>query len=358
MSSLLISVDPPDPSFDALVAEGLALLPAHAPEWTNHNESDPGITLLELLAYFTDALLYRLGRVSTASRLEFLRLLRGNAGLGAPAGLDPLDPSAVRAATDEALDELSRIDCAVTLHDHEALALHALAASPHGARTRVRCLPRTDLDRAAQLDASFVANQDEGHVSVIVFAPPDGPAGLEAELLASVRNALEPRRLLTSRLHVAAPVAIHLGIRLEVSASPGADRPALAARIIGALQAWRPEEAEAANGTLALAEIADRAAGVAQVEGIDGIALVAASWHRDTLQADESVIGLQIGLHSTLGRDSRLTGNPPITRDRLLRDDDGALAAIALRPWEVPRLMLRVEDLSWTDARAAGGVAL
>lgn len=356
MGSLLIPVDPPDPSFDALVAEGLALVPAHAPEWTNHNASDPGITLLELLAYFTDALLYRLGRVSTGSRLEFLRLLRGNAGLGALEGHATLDPAAVRAATDEALDELSRIDCAVTLADHEALALHALAASPHGARARVRCLPRTNLDRATELDARFVAGQDEGHVSVIVFAPPDGPPGLVAELLASVRKTLEPRRLLTSRVHVVAPVAIYLGIRLQVSAWPGTDRAALAARIIDALQTWRPEEAEAIDGTLALAEMADRAAIVAQVVGIDGIALTAASWQRHALQADESVIGLQIGLHSTLGRDSRLSGKPPISRDRLVRDDDGALAAIALRPWEVPRLVLRVEDLTWTDALAAGGV--
>lgn len=356
MGSLLVPLDPPDPSFDALVAEGLALVPAHAPEWTNHNASDPGITLLELLAYFTDALLYRLGRVSTASRLEFLRLLRGGAGLGALEGMNPLDPAAVRAATEEALDELSRIDCAVTLADHEALALHALAASPRGAGARVRCLPRTNLERAAELDASFGAGQDEGHVSVIVFAPPDGSTGLEAELLAIVRKALEPRRLLTSRLHVAAPVAIYLGIRLQVSAWPGVDRAALAARIIDTLQAWRPEEAEAADGTLALAEMADRAAGVAQVEGIDGIALSAASWQCHALHGDESVIGLQLGLHSTLGRDSRLSGEPPISRDRLVRDDDGALAAIALRPWEVPRLVLRVEDLAWTDARDAGGV--
>lgn len=356
MGSLLVPLDPPDPSFDALVAEGLALVPAHAPEWTNHNASDPGITLLELLAYFTDALLYRLGRVGTPSRLEFLRLLRGNAGLGALEGLATLDPAALRAATDEALDELSRLDCAVTLADHEALALHALAASPHGARARVRCLPRTNLDRAVDLDARFVAGQDEGHVSIIVFAPPDSPPGLEAELLDRVRKTLEPRRLLTNRLHVVSPVAIYLGVRLQVSARPGADRAALAARIIDALQAWRPEEGEAANGTLALSEMADRAAVVSQVAGIDDIALAAASWQRHSLQDDESVIGLQIGLHSTLGRDSRLSGVPPISRDRLVRDDDGALAAIALQPWEVPRLVLRVEDLSWTDARTVDGV--
>lgn len=354
MGRLLNPTDPPDPSFDALVAEGLARVPAYAPEWTNHNASDPGITLIELLAYFTDALLYRLGRVDSTSRLEFLRLLRGNAGPGAPGAATPLDPAAVRAATEDALDELSRIDCAVTLADHEAIALRALAALPHGAGARVRCLPRTHLDAATQREAGYVPGQDEGHVSVIVFAPPGGAPGHEAELLAVVRSALEPRRLLASRLTVAAPVAIYLGVRLRVSAWPGADRAALAARIVDALKAWRPEEAEAAGGTLALAEMADCAARVAQVEGIDCIALVAASWHRDVLYAEQSVIGIQIGTHSTLGRDSRLSGEPPISRERLVRDEDGALAAIALRPWEVPRVVLRLEDLAWTDVHAAG----
>ena len=42
--------NPDDLDFDDLVREGLALLPAYAPEWTDHNPSDPGVTLVELLA--------------------------------------------------------------------------------------------------------------------------------------------------------------------------------------------------------------------------------------------------------------------------------------------------------------------
>ena len=33
-------------SFDELVAEGMALVPVHAPGWTQHNASDPGVTLV------------------------------------------------------------------------------------------------------------------------------------------------------------------------------------------------------------------------------------------------------------------------------------------------------------------------
>ncbi len=50
-------------------------IPAHAPEWTHHGPTDPGIALLELFAWLTDNTLYRLNRVPKAAHLEFLRLL-------------------------------------------------------------------------------------------------------------------------------------------------------------------------------------------------------------------------------------------------------------------------------------------
>ena len=64
-----------DRSFADLRAELIRRIPVHAPEWTDHNASDPGIALIELFAALGDNLLYRLNRVPEASRLEFLRLL-------------------------------------------------------------------------------------------------------------------------------------------------------------------------------------------------------------------------------------------------------------------------------------------
>src|SRR5215510_3903440 len=65
-----------DRTYTDLVQEALAMLPRYAPEWTNHNPSDPGITLIELLAYFTEMLIYRLNRVTRENKLKFLWLLR------------------------------------------------------------------------------------------------------------------------------------------------------------------------------------------------------------------------------------------------------------------------------------------
>src|ERR1044072_4492447 len=66
-----------DRAFADLVADGRSLIHVYAPEWTNHNESDPGITLIELFAYLTEMLIYRLNRVTDANRCAFLKLIDG-----------------------------------------------------------------------------------------------------------------------------------------------------------------------------------------------------------------------------------------------------------------------------------------
>jgi len=62
-------------AFDALVEEGRALIPRYAPDWTDHNLHDPGITLLDLLAWVVDRQVYRLGFVGDAHLKAFAALL-------------------------------------------------------------------------------------------------------------------------------------------------------------------------------------------------------------------------------------------------------------------------------------------
>src|SRR5512142_1088056 len=61
--------------YDDLVQLGRSSLPRLAPEWTDHNVHDPGITLLELLAWIAETDIYRLNRVSDRHKLKFLALL-------------------------------------------------------------------------------------------------------------------------------------------------------------------------------------------------------------------------------------------------------------------------------------------
>src|SRR5690242_9082843 len=62
-------------SFAQLRDELVARIPVFAPEWTNHNESDPGIALLELFAYLGESLLFRFNQIPDTAKVEFLRLL-------------------------------------------------------------------------------------------------------------------------------------------------------------------------------------------------------------------------------------------------------------------------------------------
>jgi predicted phage baseplate assembly protein len=64
-----------DRKFQDILDEARRLIPRYCPEWTDHNLSDPGITLLELFAWMTDMLLYRLNRVPEKNYLKFLDLI-------------------------------------------------------------------------------------------------------------------------------------------------------------------------------------------------------------------------------------------------------------------------------------------
>lgn len=64
-----------DKTFEALVKEACALIPRYAPEWTDHNLHDPGITLIELFAWLAEMQNYQLNRITDANCLKFLGLL-------------------------------------------------------------------------------------------------------------------------------------------------------------------------------------------------------------------------------------------------------------------------------------------
>jgi predicted phage baseplate assembly protein len=71
----LISPTLDNRTYEQLREELLSRIPVYAPEWTDHNESDPGIALLELFAYLGESLLYRFNQIPDTTRIEFLRLL-------------------------------------------------------------------------------------------------------------------------------------------------------------------------------------------------------------------------------------------------------------------------------------------
>jgi predicted phage baseplate assembly protein len=68
-----------DRRYDDILVEARTRIARYTPEWTpvwtDVNDSDPGITLVQLFAWLSEMLLYRLGRVPEHNYLKFLQLL-------------------------------------------------------------------------------------------------------------------------------------------------------------------------------------------------------------------------------------------------------------------------------------------
>ncbi len=73
-----------DRSFQQLVDEAKRLIPTYCPEWTNHNLSDPGVALIELFAWMSEMMLFRLNQVPESFYVRMLNLL----------GIEPFDATA------------------------------------------------------------------------------------------------------------------------------------------------------------------------------------------------------------------------------------------------------------------------
>jgi len=62
-------------TFEDLSQLGRSIIPAVAPQWTDHNTHDPGIMLVELLAWIAEAQMYGIARTRKDERLAFARLV-------------------------------------------------------------------------------------------------------------------------------------------------------------------------------------------------------------------------------------------------------------------------------------------
>ncbi|WP_405951215.1 putative baseplate assembly protein [Streptomyces prunicolor] len=75
-----------DRRFQQFVDDAKRYIQQRAPEWTDHNVSDPGVTLVETVAHMADQIVYRLNRVPDKNHLAFLDLV----------GITLFPPSAAR----------------------------------------------------------------------------------------------------------------------------------------------------------------------------------------------------------------------------------------------------------------------
>lgn len=378
-----------DRTFDDLVGEAVNLLPTLAPEWTNHNPSDPGITLVELLAYFTEILIYRLGLITPSTRLQFLKLLGGSnwEGLAWEHKLKFLkslmgsgwegwrvitqtdrdldkqidcavlraNPDQLKNAVDGVIQDLIRNECAVTAEDFEQFArqfAHEYTSTHSGNMHPIRtlCVPSINLENDQPGKVEKSAPDDRAHVSVVLAPGWDIAEEEAASLRKKVRKELSRRCLLTTRLHVVAPVYLHLAIGVKLAPKPGQSKAQLSYAMREMLE--QRFGSQMGQGLLGegwpfgrplriseLVQAVDETTGVDYVEDMSILQIGL----KEQMDRSESALGIQIGIHSTIGVDTLLGGPQSIGSQRLLRNNAGKLISIGLKPWELLRISL-MED--------------
>lgn len=75
-------------TFQEIVDEAKGRIGRRCPEWTDHNVSDPGVTLIELFASMTEMMLFQLNQVPEKNYLKFLEMIGISLEPPAPARTD------------------------------------------------------------------------------------------------------------------------------------------------------------------------------------------------------------------------------------------------------------------------------
>lgn len=199
-------------TFEELVKEAKSLIPVYAPEWTNHNTSDPGITLIELFAWLCEMIIYRIDQIPEKSYIHFLNLL----------GIKLEEGEELASGIRRGVQQLSECTRAVTVEDYEMLACKALLEKPDIMKTfpdlavRSICLANRDMENKKSEET-----EQFGHVSVILIVSTSNQTDLMKEtygIKQYVKQYLSERRVITNRIHVVDPDYQEIKINMSVSA--------------------------------------------------------------------------------------------------------------------------------------------
>jgi Baseplate J-like protein len=177
-----------DRTFDQLTTEARSLIPKNFPTWTDHNLSDPGITLLELFAFLIEIAIYQTNRVPERSLEHFAELV------GETRQMVNGQPEPIEQTLRRALKSLEPKYRAITEKEFETLAKQA---APNIARAKV-VVEAVDTPNVFP-DEQFVK------VAIVPDLPGDSAPVPTTDLRQQVFKFLHPRRLITTRVQVVPP---------------------------------------------------------------------------------------------------------------------------------------------------------
>ncbi|MDZ8228190.1 baseplate protein J [Nostoc sp. ChiVER01] len=212
-----------DHTYAELVEEARSLITNLYPEWTNHNPTDTGIILIELLAWLTEMKLYQINRVPDQNIISFLKLLNGQDWSFQDNFLErDQQTKALNAAIHKTLLNLEERYRAITCDDFEYLTMQkwpqtpeAKALGEQGKVKRSHCIAQRNLTLT---DPKVRQQPAPGNMSLIVV--PDltnSPTPKPTQALCqSLWKFLDERRLLTTQHHIVEPQYVPVKITAKL----------------------------------------------------------------------------------------------------------------------------------------------
>jgi hypothetical protein len=201
-------------SFEDLLQEMIGSIPKYNPNWTNFNPSDPGVTLLEMLAWIAQTFIYRAEEMPEEVYRTFLQLVTGPerfmgwkndqafqqfAAWRRLAGVPAPDWETLKGESERFLNSRYR---AITPEDFRALALEA---APDW-------IKRVEVQETAwdEVELILVPVKRDQAKAKGGSQPP-----LDKELITMVLKYLRPRRLLGTPIRVR--LAVFTPVRLKIT---------------------------------------------------------------------------------------------------------------------------------------------
>jgi mannose/fructose/N-acetylgalactosamine-specific phosphotransferase system component IIB len=205
-------------TFEDIRDEMVASIQKYTDTWTNHNPSDPGITILEMLSWISETTLFRINRIPEESYTNFLRLVTGAYGIEEidillnDTFLDPSrrhilefqkeieegNKTSITEMKANVLRFLTSRYRAVTEDDFRQLTIEASNESKIQAKVKRAIINKSNDDEKVEV---VIVSQSPGHYK---------------ELISVIKEYLQPRTLIGTIIQVKQPIFTDVDIDVKV----------------------------------------------------------------------------------------------------------------------------------------------
>jgi hypothetical protein len=213
-------------TYKDILEEMISTIPKYSEEWTNYNPSDPGIMILETLAWIFDATFYRINMIPEESYINFMTLIAGARGDEVDKQLEILkkDPNSDRYHI-EILEYLKEIEGSKKRGQKNKNIMEMKAVALRFINSKYRAITEEDF-RSLAIEATEKNHENDPKVKrVEINKGPEGRIDITIisdqldkydELKKIVKDYLEPRKLLCTKINVTEPDYSPVNIYIEV----------------------------------------------------------------------------------------------------------------------------------------------